>query len=43
MVVGEGVMALNRINQNRALFGVRSPIKVPNTPRSEIGYELIKL
>ena len=32
---------LNMINNKRALFEVRSPIKVPSTPRPGIGQSLI--
>ena len=37
LVVGGRGRALNRVNDKMALFGVRSPIEIPSTPRSGIG------
>ena len=34
------LQALNRVNNNRALFGVRSPIEIQSTPRSGLGKSL---
>ena len=37
MVILNILQALNRVNNKRAIFEVRSPIKVPVKPRSGLG------